>query len=457
MATKLLASSLDNFILLNNSHTVSAPYVTFTVSNPSNVKIIIKDALNEDGYHKETVGSTTATTSSESFNTGGLVIYNMLEWIKKTSIFFSPILQSANTIKVFIDTSVKYSITVEGGGITVGGTYSAFNPLQMNKTVLLLQGDIDDNRKMITMEKYNNDQTISFNVTSPFQYITRKDPITLNMISYQMYNDVSSNVTLPYSDITVLPTTLSKFQKIDYSNYYNTPKVHFLTNNEERRYNYGEYFALSVLSDTTPTFKKNYYTNSGMFLETQTNTEYVEQNGIRYDIYDKFDLDGIEARYNHQVGYIDIYAVIGGNESYPVRFYVIPKCKENNELFFVNEIGGIDSFNFTSTKEIEYAIDDQSTYFKNPISDFKDTYGIEYTKQKTNEINITLSIDSIDRKTAQWLNELNKSKYIYKFLGTLNPKYKMVIVDKLDIKVDNDSNEFTVELEYHDSDNSFKI
>ena len=69
---KILASSLDNFIILNNSHTVEQPYVTFTVGSPSNVTIVIKDKNNDDGYYKEIIGNSTSVISSDSFNTGGV-------------------------------------------------------------------------------------------------------------------------------------------------------------------------------------------------------------------------------------------------------------------------------------------------------------------------------------------------------------------------------------------------
>ena len=52
MANKIIASSLNNFIILNNTHTTDSPYVTFTVGSPSNTKEIIKDANNDDGYYK---------------------------------------------------------------------------------------------------------------------------------------------------------------------------------------------------------------------------------------------------------------------------------------------------------------------------------------------------------------------------------------------------------------------
>lgn len=454
---KLLASSLNNFITLNNSHSTDSPYVTFTVNSPSTVKITIKDRENNDGYHKDILGSLASVTSSESFNTSGVTTLNLLECIKLNSIFFNTTLESANTIKTYIDTSVSYDISVSGGGISIGGTYSSYKAKSPTKTVVMLQGNIDENTSCISMEKYNNAPTVSFNVTSPFQYTSLRKPLSVSVMAYQMYDSKATLLTVPYASATIMPTTLSKFQSVDYDLYYNSGKVHFLTNNEERYYNYGEHYGLSVLSDSSVSIKKNYYTNSGVFLETQTTCEYIEDNGIRHDIYDVIELDSIEARYNHQVGYVDVYAIANGVESYPVRFNIKPRCKGNNEIFFLNELGGVDSFNFTKSREVERKIKDQSTYFINPISDWTDRYELEYTKQKMNEITITLSTNQINLATAQWLNELNKSKYTYKYLGIDNPKYKMIMVDKFDINTNTSDDEFEVSLEYQDADNEVNI
>jgi len=457
MANKLLASSLNNFIVLNNTHTTDSPYVTFAVGSPSNLKIIIKDANNDDGYYKEIVGSPSSVISADSFKTSGLVALSLMECLKLNSIFYNITLEHVNILKAYIDTSIKYNITVEGAGLTVGGTYSSYNAVSPNKMVVMLQGKIDENTNCISMEKYNNNPTISFNISSPFQYSSLKKPLDLNITAYQVYDSQASLVTVPYTAVTIMPTTLSKFQSVDYNKYYNADKVHFLTNNENRYYNYGEHYGLSVLSDSQVTIFKNFYTNSGVFLQTDRTCEYIEQNGIRYDIYDTLDLDNIEARYHHQVGYVDVYALVGGRESYPVRFNIKPKCKGNNEVFFLNELGGIDSFNFTNTKTVERSIDDQSTYFINPIKDWSDKYELQYVKQKMNKVSYTLSTHQVDIDTARWLNELNKSKYVYQYLGTVNPKYKVIVVDKFDIETNSADDEFELEMEYHEADNQVNV
>lgn len=457
---KILASSLDNFIILNNSHTVEQPYVTFTVGSPSNVTITIKDKNNDDGYYKEIIGNSTSVISSDSFNTGGVATLNLMECLKLNSIFFNITLESANTLKANIDTSISYSISVSGGGITVGGTYSSYEALSPNKMVVMLQGNIDENTSNITMEKYNNNPSISFNITSPFKYSSMRVPLDIKITAYQMYNSQASMVTVPYSEATILPTTLHKFQTVDYTKYfYNGTKVSFLTNNKNRYYNYNEWVGLSVLSNTNVTgLKKSFYTNSGVFLEDEWTTQFVEKNGIRYDIYDTFELGDIEATHDKQVGYILVYAVNGQTElTDPIRFDVVPKCMGNNEVFFLNELGGIDSFNFTNTKRVEREIDDQSTYFVNPIKDYTDRYELQYSKQKRNQITNTVSTHQIDLSTAKWLNELNKSKYCFLFLGMSNPKFKMIIVDKFDIETNSSDDEFELEMEYHEADNEVNI
>lgn len=453
---KLVASSLDNFIELHNSHTSDSPYVTFTVNTPSNVKIVIKDANNDDGYYKEIIGNSTSVISSSSFRTSGVIALSLLECLRLNSIFYNITLQGVNVVKAYIDSSIKYDITVEGGGISVGGTYSTYEALSPNKMVVMLQGEFEGNMTNITMEKYNNNEIVSFNVTSPFENARMIKPLDVNIMAYTVYDNVVQLLSVPYSTATVLPTTLTKFQTVDYSQFYGGGRIHFLTNNEHRRYNYNEHYALSLLSDSDVSIKKNFYTNSGVFLESQTTCEYIEKNGIRYDIYDTFALESIEARYNHQVGYVEVYGVVNGRETYPVRFDVIPKCNGNHEVFFLNEIGGIDSFNFTK-EYISRSSDDVSKYYMNRITNFTDVLEIANVNEKRSDIKITLTTSQVDTNTCQWLNELVKSKYVFKYLGVDNPKYKVIIVDTFNIETNTDNNEYELALEYHDSDNEFTV
>ncbi len=120
---------------------------------------------------------------------------------------------------------------------------------------------------------------------------------------------------------------------------------------------------------------------------------------------------------------------------------------------YVNEIGGIDSFNFTHEEVIERKIDDLATYNINPIRPFGDTLEIERVLSKKNEITKVLSTNQVDKHTAEWLNELSKSMYTFQYQGGSH-RFKIIIVDKFDITTNNTSEEFELELEYHDSDNN---
>ena len=461
MANKILASSLDNFMVFNTT-TVQLPYVTFTVGTlSSRVEITIKEANNDYGYSRVIKGEPNGETTSTSFNTTGLGLYNLYECIKLNSIFYNITFTNASTIKCYIDTSLKYNITLtSGSGISIGGTYSSYSPTLPNKTCLILQDSGSTNS--ISMEKYHNAATISFNITAPFQKTMFNKPLNYNIMGYKVVNGSSSNITIPYDSITVMPTTLLKFQNVDYDDYLYTGSGtgKWLTTQTNRYYNYGEWVGLSFLTNTdiaTPTLKKNYYTNSGVFLESSWTTQYVEKNGKRIDIYDTFELSSVESVHNKQVGYVMVYLVNGDGSntllSNGLRFDINPHCGGNNEIFFLNELGGIDSFNFTSTKQVSRSISDQNTYTKTQTRSFVNVYDHEYVMNKRNKISTTLSTNQIDSGIAGWLNQLTKSKYTFKFLGMTNPMYKIIVVDKFDITTNSSDDEFELSLEYHDADN----
>lgn len=465
MANKILASSLDNFIMVSSSSPVSLPYVTFTVGTipTDGVVITIKDANDESGYRKDISGSSTSETTINSFNTSGLAIYSLLECLRKNTIFYNITVESSNTLKAMIDTSLKYSIESSNAGISIGGSFSSFSPNLPNKSVVMLQGTINDTSNIV-MEKYHNNQTISFNLTAPFQKTTFKKPLEFNVSGYQINSGVATGITIPYNSITVMPTTLTKFQNVNYDDYLykGNGTVKFLTTQMNRYYNYGEWVGLSILTDVTlsdPRLKKCFYTNSGVFLEEEWTTQMVEVNGKRVDIYDNFELSDIEYVHNKQVGYILVYAYNGMSTQLtePIRFDVIPHCDGNNEIFFLNEIGGVDSFNFTNTKQVSRGIANKTTYNTNHIRPFIKEYEHQYVNSKRNKITTTVSTNQINAGIADWLNQLVKSKWVYKFLGVVAPMYKMIVVDKFDITTNTNDAEFEVSMEYYDADTEVSI
>ena len=464
----IVASSLDNFVVFSND-TFTKPYVVFSIGQPNgHFTITIEDANNKDGYKKVLTGEENGTITNSTFNTTGdetQVSLSLMECLKLNSIFNNVQLnidrEGSVSVFAYIESSTQYKITISDRSASVSGTYFNYGAKKPNKFVMMLYagGDLGN----ITMQKYSTAGDVSFNVTSPFTHMARKTPIRVNLMAYKVANNVSSLEPITNSTIYVLPSTLSKFQQVNYADYmmYNSlnNKVKFLTNLNNRHYNYGEKVGLSLLTDSNNAgVIKKYYSNSGQFLESDTDIEYVERNEMRTDFYLSFDLDGVEKRNSKQVGFVDVIGMNGGVEvTESVRYTVIPKCDENHEVFFVNEIGGIDSFNFSGEYIYDSKINSLTTYMINPTRPFEDTLELEYNQHKRNEVTKTLTTTIINGDTAKWLNELSKSKYTFKYNGPNNPKFKMLIVDTMNIQVSDRNSTFEISLEYHDADNQVNI
>jgi hypothetical protein len=463
----IVASSLDNFIVFNNDIYMK-PYVDFNIGQPNgHFYITIKDAYNTDGYSKKLDGLEDGELTNSSFSTTGDEVQfalNLMECLRMNSIFIDIALVNNNnryTVRAYIETSTKYEIkSSDETSCTIGGNYSSYNVKYPNKFVMMLWTSEYGN---ITMEKYSTSEDVSFNITSPFIHMSLKTPTQAKIMAYRVSNGVTQLENITNNVITILPTTLSKFQSIDYDLYfmYNeiNNKVKFLTNNFNRVYNYGEKVSLSILTDSSNvSLIKKYYTNSGVFLDEDSDIELTERNNIRTDFYFSFDLDSVEQRNGSQVGYIEVIAKNNGVEvSEPVRYNVIPKCNENHEIFFVDEIGGIDSFNFLGEYIFKSSIDEHSTYIINPTRPFADTLELEHDKQKRNNITKTLTSTIIDSDTAYWLNELSKSKYVFKYFGNNMHKFMVIIVDDIDIQISDREKTFEIAMKYHDGDNAISI
>ena len=379
----IVASSLDNFVVFSND-TFTKPYVVFSIGQPNgHFTIKIEDANNKDGYKKVLLGQNGEAITNSTFNTTGDSIQmalSLMECLKLNSIFSNVQLdidrEGSISVFAYIESSTQYLITISDRSVSVSGTYFNYGARKPNKFVLMENAG---NLGNITMQKYSTAGDVSFNVTSPFTHMARKTPIRVYLMAYKVANNVSSLEPITNDTIYVLPTTLSKFQSVNYADYmmYNdlNNKVKFLTNLNNRHYNYGEKVGLSLLTDSNNAgVIKKYYTNSGQFLESDTDIELVERNDMRTDFYLSFDLDGVEKRNSKQVGFVDVIGMNGGVEvTEPVRYNVIPKCNENHEVFFVNEIGGIDSFNFLGEYIYDSKINGLTTYMINPTRPFEDT------------------------------------------------------------------------------------
>ena len=463
----VLGSSQDNFLVFKNN-SGERPYVTFYVNDSGNPvgQITIKDALDDDGYNKVIKYSPSEIISDSSFKTipgdKTATTFSFLECLRKNQLFFDikliqDIPNVGIVIRANIDSSTKYSI-IGGSYITVGGNYSSYVPSEPNKFVLLENtGD-----EQITLEKYAYSDTVSFNVTAPFEHLSFKDPFEMKLLGYRIENNSAYTETINNHVVTVFPTTLNKFSNvrlIDFFTYQPENKADFLTNNMRRDYNYGEVVGLSVMTSLPSlTLSKKYYTVSGRYLGEDSNVLYTESYKYRLDFYFSLDLEGVEASTNKQVGYVLVEAMNGSSSlTNAIRYDIVPKCNQNNEIFFVNEVGGIDSFNFLGERVYNSSIDDQTTYFRNPTGKWGNIKEIEIVGQKKNKVEHTLTTTIINSETARWLNEMNKSKYAFLFVNDNPTKFQKIIITDLDIEISDRENTFEVEMTYQDSDANISI
>lgn len=464
----IIASSLDNFLVFENENFTVLPYVLVGASSSNvgkNITLTFEDADDADAAKIVLEGKPNTNITSRTFNTSGSVtqlLFSLMECLKMNSIVYDIYPATANSLRMGLDSSRKWKIT---SSLTIGGNYSSFDPEALNKWVVMINGNIDNETSQFSLEKYNNNQEVSFNISAPFNYITSKYPFQINLAAYGVRGGTITMQTITNNKILILPTTLDKFETVDYLSYFSDAsdgeKKNFLTRNFVRNYNYGEYIGLSLLTNRelrNINLVKKYYTNSGMYLTSKTSCVLMEKNYSRIDFYDTFDLDAIENQFNHQVGYVDVVAVQGAVEiTNSIRYYVEPKCDKNDTLFFINAIGGLDSYNFTGEHKFASSINERTTYMKNPQRPFGNTYELEHTKQVEMESMYTSITSMINERMANWLTELQRSKYVFKYYPEEEVKYKMVLIDDMSIELSDNEKYYEIECKYRFADTGINI
>lgn len=461
----IIASSLDNFLIFDNPSHTQLPYVNISISSGNvgqNATLTFEDADDPDAAKIILEGNPTVKITSRTFNTSGSVqqvMLSLMECLKMNSIVYDVHPVTMSMLNMGLDSSRKWRIT---GNFSIGGNYTSYDPDAIKKWVVMVNGNIDSETSQFSLEKYNNNQQISFNVSAPFAYITSKFPFQISLAAYSVSGGSVNMQTITNNQILVMPTTLDKFETVDYSSYYlvsgNNEKRDFLTRNLLRNYNYDEYVGLSILTNRTTdniTLLKKYYTNSGMFLTSNSGCYRKEYNNSRLDFYDTFDILTVENQYNHQVGYVDVVAVDGSTElTNPVRFMVEPKCESNDTLFFINAIGGLDSYNFTGEHRFESEIDERVTYMKNPQRPFDTIFELEHTKQVEIDQSYVSYTSMINERMANWLTELQRSKYVFKLV---DGKYIMILIDDMNIDLSDTEKYFQVQCEYRYADTGINV
>lgn len=466
---KYIASSLDNFIVFANQNAQDPPYVLFTIGDSAvgqNVTVNIYDADNEDGVKYTLSGSAGSYVTSSTFNTAGdrfSLMFSLCECLKLNPFTYNVIIYNTNSVKCGLDSSRRWAITTTVIGAS--GNYYNYNPYSVNKWVLNIKGNLSDSITEFSMAKYNDTPEVSFNVTSPFQYITFKNPIKISLSAYSLIGNTTRIEPLTNNSITVLPTTLSKFEKVDYNDYFcsmaNYEVKKPLTRNFRRSCNYNDLIGISILTDrgdSTVTLTKRYYTNSGVFLSSSNGYLKRYYTNNRMDFYDRLDIESVETTSNRQVGYVEVTVSVNGHDiTEPVIYEVVPRCEKTDTIFFINAIGGLDSFTFLGGTDVETSIDELTSFFKNPKRPYTSVYELEFVKQKSMEENYIAKTHTIDRNMAEWLRELQRSRYAFKFNPDEEVPFKMIVISQFDISLPSDETKFRLECTYRYADTAINV
>lgn len=461
---KIVASSLNNDIVFYNDRAPRKVKITFyfipnyDVMFGEETTFTIQDYNNPNDFTLVITGDGSAKVTATSFNTSDNkdnMLLSLASCLRLNSGFFSNVRVFDDEVTAYIDTSRQYTFRL-GNMIGMSAKIDYYNVASTPKYGLQFT---DEEGNTFINEKYSTNDEVIFNATAPFELMPFKYPTKYILDAYSIVDD-RYTFDIKGQEMTVLPTTLHKFDDFNVNEYlYNeeitSPKM-ILTNNINRVMRYGERVAFSVLeNDVTITFKGLYYTNSGQYIGESELTPYTHYTEPRMDVVLAFDIDDIERQYGRNVGYIKVRLLDGGQkpmyEDLVLKYK--PICKDNYELFFLNELGGIDSFNFTDSYQSESKISNAVNYISNkrPQGDIME---IEGRKQLQYQTSHTLTA-KVDKVTGEWLREMAKSKWVY-YIDD-EGRNVTVIIDTMTIKLNDKDSSFTVSVEYHRSDNALMI
>ena len=516
MFDKILASSLDNFMILPNKQITPFPTVTFHIEGQLNdgAFITFEDRNNSELFSHTITAKNGATSTSKEFNpntNGNMPNFALFDSLRQCQFIYDASIDMDGVITCSLDSSRTYRISAEWtrGTIEIGGTYVNYNSTEMPKSVLSLSGD----NFSFSMEKYSPDDTVSFNVTAPFSYTQSKTPIHVRMNGYQALNGSNMPMPLPYSNILILPTTLKKFEVFNESDFYTSRKQNFLCSNKYQTigfysskhlydteelsvHNFSDFYMLSIIADDddsdmtvvnkynihqkffTPSGKLIHETGDGKWYEDQIRWEKVYNNGrIDFTSY-LMNFQFIEGyQKDIQIGRIEVYATKNDEKVSDVyTFYPTYGCNRSTLVYFINKYGGVQTADFYNGYEVQSNIEDQEVYFTNPteigFTHYANMGDVDYSvrideieRVKTKRRNDTYIVKKIcDKKEAEWLKELQSSKNVWigryeedKEDGLTQHRWQTIIVDSLDINMSDAQDEYELTLTFHKSDNNLRI
>ncbi len=457
-----------------------------TINNTGAVTIKITDDDDTLWVGLQLVGTNDGIIGKSTFNTSGTVtnvLISLLECLRLNNIFYDfSIDTQSNKISFLIDNSRNYNISSSNSNITVSISNPSNNSNSSNSSnskITLVKEWWNDNKwETIIEDKYINTQRYNFDISSGFSF--NVNPIHVRIkTSYTIVNNMITPVIYNETDYYILPTSLSYretgifTERYDYSNDntieqvylydYNIPnsKVRYLTFDylTPKRYNYNETSIISILKtpDTQiKTMSTKYYTESGVYITTITSSPiyFSFSSDIIVNLTFKLNINDVETNYNKQVGYSLVNVLdINNNEILiePVRYNINPSCNKNFEVFYLNSMGGMESFNFLYNIEQINKVGETLTHTTNnilmQINSHNPNVEIIKTKQHSNTYRATT--EYVTKEEAKKIMEITDSKYVYVLDGY---NHNNIIPEKMDMTLDEKKNKYRVAMEFRYAD-----
>lgn len=449
---------------------ITADYM-YHIGEPVTIEVI------RDGEMiQEIRGSRGAAVTATSFNTATVddAVLSLADALRSNDIFSNVRVKKNEAgecrgVWADVETAHGYEFhrRESSAMMAVGGTgyRKAVSLTSTTLTYEIEDGERAGGSKVITQQKTVDGDAL-FDITAPFAYDTRLYPVTMTLSASQKTGNKYKTVALAETDYTVMPATAERYEEIDYAAY-TVPgdrdadySIRWLTTNTQRRYNQGEVVALSSLGAGPLTPYAVFRSASGAFLYEMIPEYRVVTVAGRSDYMMRFDLDAVGELTGEVVDAVEVHLRDYNGKTVtaePVVYRSRRRCQKPAELFFVNKLGGLDSFADFASYRVESDVADVDTYMVNQMEDWE-TLGAggiacyEMVHTKRNEQQQVLTTYAEDAATCDWLGELQRSKYVFARLdgdGLDTMRFQQVIVDGMGITTRSRERSSEIEVKLH--------
>lgn len=344
------------------------------------------------------------------------------------------------------DISLLQNIIVTGANLTLDttdkklyGSLGSFSSTNFRSIDLILSSS-KFNTVLRKTYLQGKDEEVTFNTRNLLSNMNlTKNLISKPIITSQLIveSNVGSEVILDTQElgsIIWLPNNPNELYNFDYSDYYvenGDREQKFLTLSPKTKYKKGGIFGFSFLTTTTnpssyklKISKKNWNKNflgSSVYTYSQLS---LGIDGVGFADFDSNRLDFYISLPDSDVRFMDVEVYNGSkkvSETKTIELY--NSCNNFDTIFFLNKIGGIDSFERFSGIERTKEISDNQTYYGN----YK---GVRNTAYKVSSYSTTYKTELMNNEECEWLFDLGQSYYTF-FTNMTTKTFTPFIITKI--------------------------